>query len=283
VHLLLGHEGDQCCAAVAAGLAGRGRAFRVVVNPFEPPARLTWHLEGDSPTGSLEWDDAAPEPLDGVFVRSAGWLDQTGWTPGDLAYMQAEAQAATLAWLWSLDCPVVNRPSSAIWYRPRIPLLAWRRLLIDAGLPVSAAVISNDAAALRAFAGHDGAIYAPLTSEARFLVADDGEWRGITALQERTTISLAEPHGASRLACLVGNRIVWDGDPPERAATLEPAMRRFATAAGLALVECAVASGPEGIAVVAIDALPLIERYGDAPRAQIVAGILDLLTAGDDE
>ena len=149
-----------------------------------------------------------------MLVRGTPWVDPAGWAPEDHAYMQAEMLAATLAWLAGLPCPVVNRPSAALWYRGRASLLAWRPLLRRCGLPVPEQVITNDPAEARAFGrrlaadGVAGAIYAPLTGETGYLVATDAAWQGLADLQERSPVCLSEPHGAAAPACIVGGQIV---------------------------------------------------------------------------
>ena len=144
--------------------------------------------------------------------------------------MQAEMLAATLAWLAGLPCPVVNRPSAALWYRGRASLHAWRPLLRRCGLPVPEQLITNDPAEARAFGhrlasdGVAGAVYTPLTGETGYLVATDAAWQGLAGLQERSPVCLSEPHGAARPACIVGGQIFWDHDPPPEARALEPAL-----------------------------------------------------------
>ena len=82
----------------------------------------------------------------GVLVRSTGWLDPTGWAPADHAYMQSETQAALLACLTGLSCPVINRASASLWYRPRNPLLGWLPLLRRCGLPAPETILTDDPA-----------------------------------------------------------------------------------------------------------------------------------------
>ncbi len=76
-------------------------------------------------------------------MRSTGWLEPAGWEPADLAYMQAETQAALLGWLWSLACPVVNRFPSALRYRPRVPPLSWQGAMRRSGLPTPEILVTN--------------------------------------------------------------------------------------------------------------------------------------------
>jgi hypothetical protein len=279
MHVLLGHSGDSCCAGVLARLSARGLPARVVASPLATPARLAWRLDGEL-TSRLVLDDDLVE-IASVLVRGTAWVDPVGWAPEDHAYMQAEMLATTLAWLAGLPCPVINRPSAALWYRGRDPLIAWRPLLRRCGLPVPDQLITNDPAEARAFGrrlaadGVDGVVYAPLTSDVGYLVATDAAWQGLANVQERSPVCLSEPHGATRPACIVGSEIVWDDAPPPEALALEPRLGRFAAASGLNFLEIVTAPLRGSLGVIMVEPMPVLEHF--APRSRI--RILDALTA----
>jgi hypothetical protein len=221
----------------------------------------------------------------GVLVRSAGWIDPSGWQPADLAYVQAETQAALLAWIWSLPCPVVNRYLPATWYRPRSHIVSWQALLEQCGLPILKTLVTNVEQEARGFGrrlemdGLDGVVYGPLTGEARYLVASDEDWKGLAALQWITPVCLSAPHGEPQQACVVGDHVVWDGDPAAEIVRLEPGLRSFAAAAGLAFVGLTLAPTSTGICVVAVETHPFVESFGHSAQKEIVEGIVQLLTA----
>lgn len=286
MHLLLGDPQDVPCRAVRDALEARGHSTRIT-NPLVDPSRFSWWLDADRSATSLALEEQTPVPdeqIDSVLVFNAGWIDPLGWRPNDLAYVQAETQAALLGWLWSLDCPVVNRYPPSIWYRPQAPLLSWHRLLRGSGLPTPETLVTNIEQEARSF-GHrlaaddaDGVVYGPLTSEARYLITSEEEWRGLVALQRVAPVSLSAPHGETQMVCVVGDAVVWDSERPRDMSRLEPALRRFAAAAGLAVVELALAQTSKGICVVAVQTHPRLERFGDAARAEIVDAIVQLLT-----
>ena len=286
MYLLLGHRDDPCCAGVLARLEGRGLLARIVSGPLDPPARLTWRLDDAGLVSRLSWLGVPPDAeIAGVLVRGVGWLDPAGWAPADHAYMQAEVQAATLAWLAGLRCPVINRADAALWYRARPPLLGWRSLLLRSGLAVADVVVSNDPDEARAFgvrlaaSGLPGAIYTPLTGEAGYPVAGEDDWRGLAALQAEMPVCLTEPHGPATSACVVGGRTFWDGDPGNEARALDPALQRFVAAAGLAFVEITVAPIRLGLGVVGVNPLPDLAHFGADAREHILDAIVDLLAS----
>ncbi len=279
MHLLLGDPRDLCCVAVREALVERGHETQLSRNPLAQPSRLSLWLDDDRPGSELAWD-AQPPLRDGdlaaVLVLGPATVDPAGWKPEDFAYVQAETQAALLAWLWSLECPVVNRYPAAVWYRPRPPLLAWHGLLRRSGLPTLDTVVTNVEAEARAFGKRiGGAVYGPLTSDTRYLVTSENDWRGLATLLRVTPACLSPPHGEARPVCVVGEQVIWDGPS---VAELEPALRRFAAALGLDCVQLALAPTAAGPAVVAVETRPYLEQFGDAARAAIVDAVVRLLT-----
>jgi hypothetical protein len=288
VHLLLGHREDPCCAGVLGLLQARNYPVRIIANPLAHPSRFTWRLDTAKCASQFAWEAEPPiadDEIAGVLVRSAGWLDPAGWEPADLAYMRAETQAALLAWLWSLACPVVNRYPPAMWYRPRVPLLSWHSLLRCCGLPTQEVLVTNLEREARGFGRHlarqqiAGAVYAPLSSESRYLVRDDEEWRGLAALQQNAPVCLTEPHEAACFVCVAGDRVVWETDPSSEMIGFEPALHRFAVAAGLGVVELALAPARQGACVIAVEPYVNFEHFGARAKGRIVDGIVHLLTA----
>ncbi len=287
MHLLVGDPQDACCLSVRTALEARNHPTCIISNPLVHPSRFSWWLNKQS-ASELVWDEEPvvfDDQITGVLVRSTGWIDPIGWQPDDLTYMQAEAQAALLAWLWSLACPVVNRYPSAIWYNRQVPLLSWQRLLRHCGLPTLETLVTNVDQEARVFGrrlaqeGVAGAVYGPLTSDVRYLLTSDEDWNGLATMQRYAPVCLTYPHGEAHLVCVAGDQVVWEGKPSPETALLEPALRRFATAAGLAFVELALAPTSEGICVIDVEPNPHFERFGDAARHQIVEGLVHLLTA----
>lgn len=288
MHLVLGDSRDPLCAGVHDALVRRGRPTRTIASPLLDPVRFGWRLDADSSASVLVLDDGfrlRDDEIDSVFVGGIGGIDPRGWNTDDLLYAQSETHAALLAWLWSLECPVVNRPPASTWYRPSPPLLSWHGRLARAGLPTMDTVVTNVPGDARSFAGMRSSVWAeaavlgPLTSESRYLVASDSEWQGLRVLQQRTPVPLSHPHGAPQFAAVVGERIIWGPAAGPALADLEPALIAFAADADLALVEVIFASVSERLSVIAVEPRPDLQHFGEAGRALIIESIADLLTA----
>jgi hypothetical protein len=286
MYLLLGDLQDPCCLSVRNELEARNHPTLVISNPLAHPARFAWWLDNDRSASQLIWDEGSLIPDDqiaGVLVRSAGWLDPTGWQPKDLAYMQAETQAALIAWLWSLACPVVNRYPPSIWYRQQVPLLFWHPFLRRCGLPTLETLVTNVEQEARSFGrdgareGVDGVVYGPLSSSMKYLVANDQDWQGLATMQRIAPVSLDYPHGAAQFVCVAGEHVVWEGETSSQQADLEPALRQFSRAAGLDFVELALAPVAGEICVIAVEPHPYFEHFGGSAQQQIVNGIVEML------
>ena len=285
MYLLIGDNADPCCQSVSASLVARGSEARILANPFAAPPHFTWALNDDESASHLRWGSEpllGDDEIEGVLVRSIVWIETEGWQADDLAYMQTETQAAMLAWLWSLRCPVINRYPAHVWYRPLSPLLVWQSLLWRCGLKTPEVLVSNVPDEAQAFGAElrDAVVYAPLTSEARYLISAEEDWRGLAAMQGCAPVCVAQPHGATQLVCVVGDRVIWDGAPPAEAAASEHQLRRFAEEAGLSFVQLAIAETADRWCVVQVNPFPRVEQFGDAARQEIVSDLTRLLTAG---
>lgn len=285
MHLILGHAHDACASSVLARLRARGLRARLVPAPLERPARLVWRLDANGLTTHLALNDSPAEEIESVLVRTTGWLDPAGWVPADHAYMQSEMQAALLACLTGLSCPVINRASASLWYRPRSPLLAWFPLLRRCGLPAPETIVTDDPAEARAFgrrleaANVPGAVCTSLTQHTSWLVGP-ADWAGLATVQAHVPVCLYEPHGRARAACVVGRTVIWDGRPDSGEAALEPRLLRLAAESGLDFLEIAIARVRQGLAVVLVEPLAEIEHFGPSARAGILEALVALLTAG---
>ena len=282
-YLLLGPPGDVCCLEVKTKLEAIGLASRHVGDPMAGPTRFAWRFDSRLSSSRLVWDDAPPLPeseVAGVLVRWDGWLDPGGWRPDDWNYAQTETQAALLGWLWSLDCPVINRYRPDPWFRLKAPLVHWQPVLARCGLPAPEILATNLPAEARAFGDGRGAVYTPMLGETSYLLIGPADWSGLEAMQSKTPVFLTRPHGAVRLACVVGPRVVWDGPMPDEAVSLEPGLLRLANETGLAFLELAFAPDPDAggrMAAVAVETRPQVGRYGDEARRAVVEGLVDLL------
>jgi hypothetical protein len=282
MYLVLGDKQDPWCPALQAELKRRGHQSLIVVNPFADPSRFQWRLDNTQSTYQVILDGRVfqNEDIDGVFVRSSGWIDPAGWQADDLSYMQSETQAALIAWLWALECPVVNRYPASIWYHPYKPLLLWYSLLRKCGLPAPVTILTNIEAEARDFGdGLPGVTYEPLTGSGCYLVANDSDWAGLTSMMNCAPVTLASPHGKVHSGCLVDRDFIWDDDPPIELTEFEAAIHRFAEAAGLTFLELAFAQTESGYCVSKVEPFPRYENFGESGRGKIITGLAGLLTS----
>ena len=286
MHLIFGHCSDPFCDAVLASLTARDLLARIVDPTISHMTRMELHIgrEGKTarPREAVTLGNSDVCDVDSLFLRASGGLDPSGWTPSDHAYVQAETQAALLAWVTALDCPVINRIGADLWYRPRNPLLYWFPLLRRAGLAVPAIVVTSDPEALQRFRHNlevdniPGAVCSSLVRNERWLVGP-AEWAGVSALQAYAPTCLIEPHRTPRPICVVGREVIWDRTPTQQEAMLESSLRRFAQATGLDLLEVTIGRVRHGWAVVDVDPLPQLLHFEKDTQSQIVGAVTDML------
>lgn len=287
MYLLIGDHQNRWCQAVRDALEARGHHAYVTISPLKSSSRLSLRLDNQQTASKLVWLDGLDfpdNPIAGVLVCNPARIESDGWRPKDLAYTFAETQAALLAWLWTLNCPVINRYPSTIWYQPQAPILFWQGLLHRSGLPTIEVLVTNVEQDARLFRqmlteeGTSGAVYWTLTSNARYLVSSDQEWDQLALMQRYTPVCLARPHGQPQPVCVIGEKIVWEGDPMPTAASIEPALNRFAAALGLGFIELILAQTGNSFSVIGIEPFPNFEHFSEAARRQIVSEITLLLT-----
>lgn len=287
VYLLIGHDDDLCCREVAGVL--RARAARVVVTP-EPLAGemvFSWALEARGTSSSLRLADGGSigrDDLAGVLVRAQGGpYDVAGWEVDDLVYARMEMLAGLVAWLWALPCPVINRLSPDLWFRPRRSLVEWRPLLRRHGVPAAGALITSDLVAARRHAERWGgrAVYVPLTSGTHYPVTSEGAWAELAKVLARLPVCLLEPYvGEAVYACVAGKAVVWDrpgelsGEERDR---LEGGLRAMAKELGVGTIEAEMRRTAGEMRCYGIGLYPRLERYDDAGRGAIAGALAGLL------
>lgn len=286
MYLLIGTEADACCRLVAEALRANGHAARLTDDPLAGEVAFAWSLDGGRVTSHLRWADGTDAPGDrlrGVLVRSQGGaLAPDGWAADDLAYLRTEGQSALLALVWSLPCPVVNRPPADLWFRPQRPFPEWRTVLHRCGLPTPVVRVTNDPAAARRFAERWARVtYAPLTSPTRYPIVGERQWAELDKVMQRLPVCLMEPCGDEpTYAVVVGREVVWgdrDAVPEQGRLAIEAGLRRLAATLGLVTLEAELRDSDGGASCVGIDPYPRFERYDAPTQAALTAGLVGAL------
>ncbi|HKA21077.1 MAG TPA: hypothetical protein VKN18_22540 [Blastocatellia bacterium] len=286
MYLLLASGYDRLSQLIADGLKARGRNSLIVNSTFGDGLKFSWRLDNNSSNSELTLSDGrvlSGDQIEGVLVRSIGWIDPSGWQPEDLAYVHTETQAALLGWLKALSCPVIGRLPASIWYRPQMPISCWQPLLARCGLNVTETLVTNVERELESFRQTTpiGAVYSPFSSVDRYLVDGDSDWNGLAALAACAPVCLAVPHGETKRACLIGDQVVWDGEPPEEANRIASALIQFAAFAELNFVEFATSESSDGVSIVGVNPIPSIELFSDGSQQMIAQCALNIFTGAE--
>lgn len=126
----------------AAWLADRWRDHDAVVVSPADLSQPGWTYHVGSPRLSrmrIGGRAVREEEVSGVLVRmaSVGIEDLDHIMPSDRAYVAAEMSAFLLAWLSSLDCPVLNRPTAQSLGGPAFQPEHWVHLASSLGIPTT--------------------------------------------------------------------------------------------------------------------------------------------------
>jgi len=283
MYLLLGDLNDLACSGVFALLESRGLKARRIGDPTLAPFMFAWRFDNLDSSSQLVCEDGtqlSDREIDGVLVTKPEKLTAADWNPNDLAYAQAETDAALLAWLWSLNCPVINRYPAALWFYSDLPLLSWYPMLARHGLLGLTSLITNVESEAKDFGLLLGnrMLYAPLSSESRYPIDSDDVWRKVAGILRVAPVHLTEDSLPRFAACVVGSRVVWNKIPPPEARIMESRFIHFSAAAGLAFCEIDLACTPAGVQVTNVKACPRLEHFGPPARHEIIAGLVEMLT-----
>jgi hypothetical protein len=247
------------------------------------PFRFVWRLETLNSSSRVFLEDEtviSDSQVSGVLVRRPTCLPADAGDPDDLVYIQEEADAALLAWLWSLDCTVVNRYPPFVWYRRDQPLVLWRSLLERSGLRAVDSIITNTSADLVAYQttlGGKGS-FVPLSSEdGELLDLDRGSETDLFRVNQAPAHLIQSGIERERL-CVIGSRVVWNESPAANGGTIESAIACFREVAGLAFFELVLTRFRGETRVAAVNPYPRLENFTLNAQSTIVAALVSLLT-----
>jgi hypothetical protein len=288
MYLLLGDSDDLVCVSMLASLERIGCGVRIIANPILSPSLFGWRFDTQNSSSWIAFEDGTHLPdkeIEGVLVRNFGRIAPQRWDPQDYGYAQTEMYAALFGWLWSLDCPVVNRYPPPLWLRSDLPLIFWNCLLAQCGLRVLPSLISNVEQEIDDFVKFlgDQPVYAPLTDELRYPVDSEDVWRKIAGIQRLAPVHLTQGAPSLCVACVVGSRVVWNQTVPRGAEILAPSLIRFSAAAGFAFCEIGIALTATGAQVATVKAYPRLEHFHSAAQQEIISDLAGLLTGDLDE
>jgi hypothetical protein len=283
MYVLTGDPLDPLCKSVYLALESAGYQVCIVANPMLYPFRFVWRLETLNSSSRVFLEDEtviSDSEISAVLVRRPTCLPADAGDPDDVVYIQEEADAALLAWLWSLDCIVVNRYPPTAWYRRDQPLVLWRNLLERSGLSAVDYIITNTSADLVAYQTTlgDKDSFVPLSSQDGELLNLDRRSETDLSLVNRAPTHLIQSGIEQERLCVIGSRVVWNESPIGNRGTIESALSCFRELSGLDFFELALSRFQDETRVAAVNPYPRLEDYKPAARTEIVAALVSLLT-----
>jgi hypothetical protein len=249
-YLLLGDTDDLLCRNIRQALERRGAQVRFLAEPFCNSSRFSWLLDSTRTSSAVVFEDGTrltDSKISGVLLRHTKHLITKSTDSDDHGYIQAEIQAATLGWIWSLSCPVINRLPAWLWYCPKPPIQFWSRSLRANGL--------------------EAVDFAEPRVEGRSASRTGGE-----------SFGTGDPPSVCDRACVVGHLTIWNLNRPLNVDRYESALIEFAHRAGLSFLEIGIVATSDGVRVKDVDPFPDLSRFCLSSRRAITAALTKLFT-----
>jgi hypothetical protein len=247
MYLILSDADDGLCVNLRQALEKRGAQVRVVPDPFCESIRFSWRINSAGTSSTLAFADGTclcDRDISGVFIRRRRALI-TSTSSDDYCYIQAEIEAASFGWIWTLQCPVVNRLPPWLWYSRKPSVQFWSRLLRRNGLP------EVECCAPRSDSGSKN-------------------W------DESRALDVGDPAICYGHACIVGRSVVWNIDRSESLHPYESALLDLTRYVGLSFLEVAFVETSEGIAIKEVDPFPDLSRFDESSTCAITEALATL-------
>ncbi len=282
MYLLLSDLQDSFCERIRALLLQKGYEARIISDVMRKPLHFVWRFDSLRSNSWLVLEDGrtlSDKEIEGVLVRMPGRVARDFWEPEDIPYLDEEAHAALIGWLWSLDCPVVNRCPPPFWFCPGAPVHFWQRIFERSGLQAFDFLLTNVEEERRLFDAELGgqSIVMPLTHAARQLLNQPDQMSQNTSLNSMP-VHLTQGGAGLRRVCVVGPHVIWDGPACSGAKVLESSLRKCSALSGLTFLELAIAYTASGLRVAAVDPYPALKSFGEAAQREITSLVVEALT-----
>ena len=273
---------DELCGRLAGQqLRDRGETVLALAQPLRDTLSFEW-LQTNAGSASYLWSSRAREPtvaserIQGVLV---GRCDELATEP--------ESFAGLFAWLWSLDCPVINRLSPRLWFRGRWSPLEWQPILKQHHLRAPRGLVTSELDAVRAFGQRWGGTltYQPISSLRRYPVASPSDWDGLKRILSHVPVCVLEPVSADRIyVCGVGGQCTWSAEAADvlDARTrdrMESGISSLGRALDLSVCELEFGLSADEPVCLSVSVFPQLGYYPE-PRQHDIVGQLVSLVSG---
>jgi hypothetical protein len=279
MYLILGDLPPPLVGPIRAGFDAVG-AEVLWITDLTSQAELAWRLDTSSSTFELHLENGRmvdEEQLLGVVALASSIGDNSGIK--EKRYFRAEKRAALLAWLWSLQCPVINRAPPMFWISPHVPLALWRPALSRCGLPVVDSILSNLPSELEKFVSELSreCAYVPLSIKEFYRVTIPADLEGLTKLTQFCPVSLTQYSPLAYTACVVERNVFWNQSVSPVLTNLQDRLIQLGVITGLSFLEIGMLVTGGTPRVRSISPFPKIERFQPETCVAITNALLGLL------
>jgi hypothetical protein len=252
----------------------------VWISDFASQVELIWRLDTASSAFELHLENGrtlSTEQLFGVVTLAPSIGDNSEIKEKE--HFRAEKRAALLAWLWSLQCPVINRIPPMLWISPHIPLALWRPALRKCGLPAVDSILSNLPSELEKFVSElsGECDYVPLSIKELYRVATPADFEGLTKLAPFCSINLAQSSPFTYTACVVERNVFWNQSVSPVLTSLQDRLIQLGVVTGLSFLEIGALIVDGAPRICSISPFPKLDRFRANTCDAIATALLGLL------
>ena len=254
--LLIGDDEDLLCHDLSRALGRKASTTRILDDVFGTSTKLIWSIGSRESSSTLRFGDGsslAGKDIQGVLIRKPSFNINAGWDAEYATYVRAEKEAGLLGWIWSLDCPIINRYSPELWLEPAQPLSFWRGRLEPFGLEL-------------ADPGEAGRRGDPI---------------GLGGENKERESEPREDGASSYLAAVIRRRVIWDQSTPFESTGIEEGLSRFAESLGLTYIECRATYLDGRWRIARVEPFPTYDQFCFGSRGEIIRELLAFLAVAD--
>jgi hypothetical protein len=279
MYLILGEPPPSLAGSLRTGFDAMDAEILWVTDLISQ-VELVWRLDTSCSTFELHLENGRTldeEQLLGVVTLAPSNGDNSEIKEKE--YFRAEKRATLLAWLWSLQCPVINRIPPMLCISTHVPLALWRPALGRCGLPAVDSILSNLPSELEKFVSElsGECDYVPLSIKEVYRVATPADFDGLMKLTQFCPVSLTQYGPLTYMACIVKRNVFWNQSGPPVLTTLQDRLMQLTVITGLSFLEVGVVVAGGTPSVFSINPFPELDQFEPETCHGIAEALLDIL------
>jgi len=278
VYLVLGELAPALADPLFALLRERGKEVLHIPN-LTSDVGLNWIFEKGHSSSELRLADGRAlheNQISAAIIQKFAYPQVDVADSGQRFDVRAEQEASWFGWFWSLKCPVINRYPPIFWSSNSVPVSLWRSWMKQSGLQATDAVLSNNSEGWKRFVlgSAEEVTYTPLSTSKVYRLTTEEDWSGLKKLAALVPVSLTCFKPPLYFASVVGSNVFWNRAVPRVLTSIQPALIKLATAAGLSFIEVGLLIIDGQSSVYSVDPFPKLTEFKSGRCQEIVDALV---------